>query len=56
MEVAWEIFLIISTWLSEDYQFNNPGLYQFRIKQYMRMDSLPEIMSVGLRVERSINN
>ncbi len=39
----------------ENYQFNNPGLYQFRIKQYMRMDSLPEIMSVGLRVERSIS-
>ena len=39
----------------EDYQFNNPGLYQFRIKHYMRMDSLPEIMSVGLRVERSMS-
>jgi len=39
----------------EDYQFNNPGMYLFRIKQYMRMDSLPEIMSVGLRIERSIN-
>ena len=37
----------------EDYQFNNPGTYLFRIKQYMRMDSLPEIMSVGLRIERS---
>ena len=39
----------------EDYQFNNPGMYLFRIKQYMRMDSLPEIMSVGLRIER-LNN
>jgi gliding motility-associated lipoprotein GldH len=39
----------------EDYQFNNPGLYQFRIKHYMRMDSLPEIMSVGLRIERSMS-
>jgi gliding motility-associated lipoprotein GldH len=37
----------------EDYQFNNPGTYLFRIKQYMRMDSLREIMSVGLRIERS---
>lgn len=37
----------------DDYQFNNPGMYRFSIKQYMRMDSLPEIMSVGLRVERS---
>jgi len=39
----------------DDYQFNNPGMYLFKIKQYMRMDSLPEIMSVGLRIERSIN-
>jgi len=39
----------------EDYQFNNPGTYLFRIKQYMRMDSLPEIMSVGLRIEKSVN-
>jgi len=38
----------------DDYQFNNPGMYLFKIKQYMRMDSLPEIMSVGLRIERSI--
>ena len=35
----------------DNYQFNNPGIYIFRIKQYMRMDSLPEIMSVGLRIE-----
>jgi gliding motility-associated lipoprotein GldH len=39
----------------DNYQFNIPGMYLFRIKQYMRMDSLPEIMSVGLRVERSVN-
>ena len=39
----------------DNYQFNNPGTYLFRIKQYMRMDSLPEIMSVGLRIERSIS-
>lgn len=39
----------------ENYQFNNPGMYLFKIRQYMRMDSLPEIMSVGLRIERSVN-
>jgi len=39
----------------EDYQFNNPGMYSFKIRQYMRMDSLPEIMSVGLRIERSVS-
>ena len=39
----------------DNYQFNNPGMYLFKIKQYMRMDSLPEIMSVGLRIEKSIN-
>ena len=38
----------------DNYQFNNPGMYLFKIKQYMRMDSLPEIMSVGLRIEKSI--
>ena len=40
----------------DDYEFNNPGVYRFKIKQYMRMDTLPEIMSVGLKIERSINN
>jgi gliding motility-associated lipoprotein GldH len=39
----------------DNYQFNNPGMYLFKIKQYMRMDSLPEIMSVGLRIEKSIS-
>ena len=40
----------------DDYQFNNPGVYRFKIKQYMRMDTLLEIMSVGLRIDKSINN
>lgn len=35
----------------EDYKFENPGLYRLRIDQFMRRDSLPEILSVGLRVE-----
>lgn len=36
----------------EDYSFNNPGSYQMRVTHYMRPDSLPEIMAVGLRIER----
>ncbi len=35
----------------EEYNFMNPGLYRLRIDQFMRQDSLPEILSVGLRVE-----
>lgn len=35
----------------EDYTFENSGKYHLRIDQFMRQDSLPEILSVGLRVE-----
>jgi len=34
-----------------DHQFNNPGWYRFKVQQFMRQDSLPLILSVGLRVE-----
>ena len=37
----------------EKYSFSSPGIYQLRIDQFMRQDSLPEILSVGLRVEYS---
>lgn len=37
----------------EDYIFKNPGWYRFKIQQYMRIDNLPEITSVGLRVENN---
>lgn len=37
----------------ENFQFKDPGLYHFTIQQYMRMENLPEIVSVGLRVENS---
>lgn len=40
----------------DNYEFNNPGVYRFKIKQYMRMDTLPEIMSVGLKIDKSVNN
>jgi len=35
----------------EDYNFENSGKYRLRVDQFMRQDSLPEILSVGLRVE-----
>ncbi|MEM9672839.1 MAG: gliding motility lipoprotein GldH [Cyclobacteriaceae bacterium] len=34
-----------------NYQFDSAGMYQIRLEQYMRRDSLPEILSVGVRVE-----
>lgn len=39
--------------LLKDFKFERPGPYVFEMRQYMRMDSLPEIISVGLRVEVS---
>lgn len=36
-----------------NYHFNNPGTYRFRVKQYMREDTLMEIMSIGLVVKKS---
>ncbi len=38
----------------KDLSFDRPGPYVFELQQYMRMDSLPEIMSVGLRVEKNM--
>jgi gliding motility-associated lipoprotein GldH len=37
----------------DHYRFNNPGVYQMKINHYMRPDSLREIMSVGLRIEKT---
>lgn len=34
-------------------KFTNNGKYQIKLKQYMRTDSLPEILSVGIRVEET---
>ena len=47
-----DIFDIERTFL-ENYTFENVGKYRLRIDQFMRQDSLPEILSVGLRVERA---
>lgn len=37
----------------KNYRFPAAGSYTFRIKQYMRQDPLPLIMSVGIRVEKA---
>jgi len=36
----------------EDYSFQNSGTYSVDLKQFMRLDTLPYILSVGWRVER----
>jgi len=45
-----DIFDIEKAFL-EGYSFKNPGKYKLRIDQFMRQDTLPEVLSVGLRVE-----
>lgn len=37
----------------DSYQFESTGKYSIRIDQFMRQDSLPEIVSVGLRIKYS---
>ena len=34
-----------------DYRFEQAGIYRFKIEQFMRQDTLPMILSMGLRVE-----
>lgn len=36
-----------------NYQFENPGVYRLKLQQFMRRDSLPEVIAVGVRVEKS---
>ena len=36
-----------------NYRFKKKGTYTFKIKQYMRQDPLPDIMSIGIRVEKA---
>jgi len=36
-----------------NYQFSNKGKYTLKVQQFMRLDSLPHIMSVGIRVEKA---
>lgn len=37
----------------DDYSFPNTGKYAFTIQQYMRKDTLTEILAVGVRIESS---
>ncbi|MEM0938822.1 MAG: gliding motility lipoprotein GldH [Bacteroidota bacterium] len=39
--------------LEENYTFREPGEYRLALQQFMRMDTLPFILSVGARVEFS---
>ncbi len=41
-------FPILST-----FRFPSPGKYSIRLTQFMRLDTLPGILSVGVRVERN---
>lgn len=45
-----DIYDIEKTFL-ENYTFEHQGKYKLRIDQFMRQDSLAEVLSVGLRVE-----
>lgn len=36
-----------------NYRFKRRGTYTFKVKQYMRQDPLPDIMSIGIRVEKA---
>jgi gliding motility-associated lipoprotein GldH len=36
----------------ENYKFDTPSVYNFKIKQFMRMQELPGIISFGLKVEK----
>lgn len=35
----------------ENYEFTQPGRYSVTLRQYMRQDSLPGVLAVGVRVE-----
>jgi gliding motility-associated lipoprotein GldH len=39
--------------LLKQFQFEKPGTYQIKYEQFMRLDTLPGILSVGLRVEHA---
>jgi len=38
----------------ENYTFPGTGSFNVRLSQYMRRDTLPEILAVGVRVEKSM--
>jgi len=42
-----------SFFLNENYSFKNTGVHSLELQQFMRLDSLPMILSVGVRVQKS---
>jgi gliding motility-associated lipoprotein GldH len=39
--------------LLKNYTFKHPGHYKIKFEQFMRMDTLPGILAVGVRVEKA---
>ncbi|GAB4194293.1 MAG: hypothetical protein OHK0057_15560 [Thermoflexibacter sp.] len=42
--------------LLTNYRFAQSGKYTLHLRQYMRMQELPEIVAVGCRIEKAIEN
>jgi len=40
----------------DHYKFPKKGLYNLNIEQFMRLDTLPEILTVGLQLEKTQDN
>jgi gliding motility-associated lipoprotein GldH len=40
----------------KSYRFPGKGKYTFKVRQYMRQDPLPEILSMGVSVEKEVVN
>lgn len=36
-----------------EYEFDSAGVYQIRLEQYMRTDTLNDLLSVGVRIEKA---
>lgn len=49
MDDIWEIRKSIT---NGPFKFNKPGTYSFSIAQIMREDPLPNVLNVGIRVEK----
>jgi gliding motility-associated lipoprotein GldH len=39
--------------IKQNYRFPKPGQYTIKIKQYMRQNPLPDVLSVGVSVEKA---
>ena len=53
MDDIWELRKSIT---KGPFRFNKPGLYQFTIAQIMRDNPLKNIISIGMRVEKLVQN